>query len=185
MKLYREPFNGQPKSQRFNARFLLPHPFTLPVLSRPRSSQTWNCVSVSCVCVCVCLSVLVFYKYCLFYQFFFRQCVVTCPVCSGLFLFVRLFVAFFSFFWLCLCVCFFSYKLSFLKNIYTLTVLSTNLKLHPYCFLTACFCFRYYVYITTILGKSQITCLFSFLFIFLFRIVCLHDTFHSQFYKLQ
>lgn len=32
MKLKREPFNGQPRSQRFNARFLLPRLFTLPVL---------------------------------------------------------------------------------------------------------------------------------------------------------
>lgn len=108
------------------------------------------------MCVSVYLSVCVFYKYCLFYHFFSAMC----GNLSGMFRFV-LICCLLDLSWLCLCVCFFfSYKLSFPKNIYTLTTLSTNLKLHSYCLLTACFFFRYYFYITTILGKSQITCLF-------------------------
>lgn len=92
---------------------------------------------------------------------------VTCPVRSGLFLFVRLFVACFTCFDFVFAFAYVPYKLSFLKNIYTLTTLFTNLKLHSYCFLTAWFFFRNYVYIITILDKSQITCLFFYFLIYL------------------
>lgn len=68
---------------------------------------------------------------------------------------------------LCLCVCFIFILLTnrFLKNIYTLTTLSTSLKLHLYYYLTACFfsrlLLRLHYSLFLVNQKSHVFCFFS------------------------
>lgn len=68
---------------------------------------------------------------------------------------------------LCLCVFFIFILLTnrFLKNIYTLTTLSTSLKLHLYYYLTACFfshlLLRLHYLLFLVNHKSHVFCFFS------------------------
>lgn len=84
-----------------------------------------------CVCMCgnLCLLMCVFLLFVLIcphllFVSLFRRCSPSYPT----FMPLRLFLSSFFLFYL---------QIGFLKNIYTLTMLYTNLKLHLYCFLTA------------------------------------------------